>query len=87
MAWVAVKNRDRSLVCWEEVGNWLPDANFFGHFLFQKGSDGLGDDVYGQVRVLEDFINGKGHAIGLNLAEKSLFLCLFPKKGVLKSGS
>jgi len=75
------------LVCREEVGDWLPDAKFFGHFLFQKGSDGLGDDVYGQVRVLEGFINGKGHAIGLNLAEKSLLLRLFPKKGMLNSGS
>ena len=70
-----------------EVDDWLPDANFFGHFLFQKGSDGLGDDVYGQVRVLEDLINGKGHAIGLNLAKKSLSSCHFPKKGMLKSGS
>ena len=84
---MAVENRDRSSVCRVEVDNWLPDANFFGHFLFQKGSDGLGDDVYGQVRVLEDFINGKGHAIGLDLAEKSLFSRLFPKKGMLKSGS
>ena len=75
------------MVCREEVGDWLPDAKFFGHFLFQKGSDGLGDDVYGQVGVLEDLIDGKGHAIGLNLAGKSLFLCLFPKKGMLKSGS
>ena len=65
----------------------MPDANFFGHFLFQKGSDGLGDDVDGQVGVLEGFINGKGHAIGLDLAEKSLFSRLFPKKGMQKSGS
>ena len=75
------------MVCRVEVEDWLPDAKFFGHFLFQKGSDGLGDDVDGQVGVLEDFINGKGHAIGLNLAGKSLFLCLFPKKGMQKSGS
>ena len=84
---MAVENRDRSLVCREEVGDWLPDANFFGHFLFQKGSDGLGDDVDGQVGVLEDFIDGKGHAIGLNLAENSLSSCHFPKKGMLNSGS
>jgi len=79
MAWLAVENRDRSLVLREEVDNWLPDVNSFGHFLFQKGFDVLGGDVDVLVSGLEGLFDGKGHAIGLNLAENTLFVCLFPK--------
>ena len=68
------------MVCREEVGDWLPDANFFGHFLFQKGSDGLGDDGYGQVGVLEDLINGKRPCHWSYSGRKLTFFTAFSQK-------